>query len=162
MAPSEIGASTAIRRVRAGDVPAVVALVTEVLGEFGLRFGEGSDTDLDLARLPASYDDHDGAFWVAVGPGNELVGTCGVFPLGPGTWELRKMYVRPASRGLGLGQRLLDASIAWFVDKGAREVVLDTTEQMDRAIALYESNGFIRDDAHRRGARCSRGYVRRL
>jgi len=40
--------------------------------------------------------------------------------------------------------------------------VLDTTEQMTRAIRFYEDNGFVRDDAQRRGARCSRGYVREL
>ncbi len=139
-----------------------MALVAEVLAEFGLHFGVGCETDHPLTRLPASYDDAGGAFWVAIDGSGALLGTCGVYPLSPGVWELRKMYVSRSSRGLGLGKRLLDASIAWLRARGAREVVLDTTEQMQRAIALYERNGFVRDDAHRRGARCSRGYVRRL
>jgi putative acetyltransferase len=75
-----------------------------------------------------------------------LLGTCGVFPLGGGDWELRKMYLDAAARGRGVGRRL----------------VLDTTEQMTRAIAFYEANGFVRDDAQVRGSRCSRGYARTL
>jgi ribosomal protein S18 acetylase RimI-like enzyme len=45
---------------------------------------------------------------------------------------------------------------------GAGRIVLDTTEQMTRAIAFYEANGFARDDAQVRGTRCSRGYARRI
>ena len=41
-------------------------------------------------------------------------------------------------------------------------LVLDTTEQMTRAIRFYEENGFVRDDTQVRGSRCSRGYVRDL
>jgi ribosomal protein S18 acetylase RimI-like enzyme len=41
-------------------------------------------------------------------------------------------------------------------------MVLDTTEQMTRAIALYERNGFSRDDSLRRAARCTRGYARAI
>lgn len=41
-------------------------------------------------------------------------------------------------------------------------MVLDTTEAMGAAIAFYERHGFVRDDTQIRGARCTRGYVRRL
>lgn len=142
-------------------MPATVALVRDVLAEYGLRFGEGAATDEEVTRLPSSYADHGGAFWVADRAGM-LLGTCGVFPVAPGTFELRKMYLRPEARGLGLGRRLLDEALAWLRDRAAEQLVLDTTEQMGRAIAFYESNGFVRDDTQRRGARCSRGYLRRL
>jgi putative acetyltransferase len=158
----EPAAPATLRMVREDDVPAVVDLVRETLAEFALRFGEGSTTDAELLGLPSSYDARGGAFWVAVDGGGSVVGTCGLFPVGSGDYELRKMYLRPASRGKGLGQRLLDASVAWARSQGAARIVLDTTEQMTRAIAFYEANGFVRDDAHRRGARCSRGYVREL
>ena len=140
----------------------MVALVRETLAEFGLRFGEGSKTDDELARLPASYDSAGGAFWVAVDEGGCVIGTCGVFPVAPGDMELRKMYLHPRSRGTGLGKLLLEESIAWCRARGAGRIVLDTTEQMTRAIAFYEANGFERDDAQVRGSRCSRGYARRI
>lgn|GEM_PF-198761 len=151
-----------VRPATSGDVADVVALVKQTLAEFGLAFGQGSATDDELARLPASYEQSGGAFWVAVDPGGKLLGTCGVQPVGAGTFELRKMYLRPGARGLGLGQRLLDEALSWTRARGARRMVLDTTEQMTRAIRFYEANGFVRDDAQIRGARCSRGYVREL
>lgn len=146
-----------IRPVHADDVPAVIALVREVLAEFGLEFGRGSATDAELYDLPASYEAHGGAFWVARA-GGEIRGTCGVFPVSDATFELRKMYLRPASRGLGLGQKLLDEALRWTREHGAKHVVLDTVHEMTRAIAFYEANGFVRDDSQVRGARCSRGY----
>jgi putative acetyltransferase len=150
-----------LRFARSEDVPAIVAVVREVLAEFGLTFGEGAATDEELLRLPASYEDAGGAFWVAC-DGDLVVGTCGVFPVAPKTVELRKMYLERAARRTGLGQRLLDTSIAWSRERGHTAMVLDTTDKMERAIAFYEANGFARDDRQIRGARCSRGYRRAL
>ncbi len=150
-----------ISPITAEDVPEVVRLVADVLAEFGLEFGTGSATDAQLHGLPGSYTAHGGAFWVAR-RGGELLGTCGVFPIDPTTYELRKMYLRPASRGLGVGKQLLDVAIGWARERGATHMVLDTIHEMSRAIAFYEAHGFVRDDRQIRGARCSRGYVRAL
>jgi putative acetyltransferase len=147
-----------IREALAGDIPAIVELVTVTLAEFGLAFGVGAPTDEQLQHLPASYADHGGRFWVAL-DGNALVGTAGVFPVAPATFELRKMYLRPATRGSGLGKRLLDTAITWSREHGATSLVLDTVEAMTRAIGFYERHGFVRDDTQRRGSRCSRGYA---
>jgi len=150
-----------IREAQATDVPAVLALVADVLAEFGLEFGKGSPTDAELHDLPASYTSRGGAFWVALESG-KLIGTCGVFPVAPPTYELRKMYLRDVSRGAGLGKRLLDEAVGWTRRQGGARLVLDTVEQMTRAIAFYEANGFVRDDGEIRGARCTRGYARVL
>lgn len=153
--------ATVVRLVEPSDVASVLALVADVLGEFGLEFGKGSPTDAELHGLPASYTSNGGAFWVAL-HGDKLLGTCGVFPVAPHTFELRKMYLRGASRGLGLGKRLLDTAIEWVRAHDGTRVVLDTIEQMTRAIVFYEANGFVRDDAQKRASRCTRGYVRVL
>jgi putative acetyltransferase len=151
-----------IRPVTARDVPDVIELVATTLAEFGLEFGKGSPTDEELHQLPASYVERGGQFWIARAESGELLGTAGMFRLSPAMFELRKMYLRPASRGLGLGKQLLDASLAWSKSQGATHVVLDTMEKMTRAIAFYEAHGFVRDDTHIRGSRCSRGYIRTL
>jgi GNAT superfamily N-acetyltransferase len=150
-----------IRLAERADVPGVIELVTETLAEFGLAFGVGAETDDQLRGLPASYADGGGAFWVAL-DGGALVGTCGVFPVAPDALELRKMYLRPAARGRGVGAQLLAEATAWARARGAAWLVLDTVEAMTRAIAFYEAHGFVRDDAQRRGSRCSRGYAKRL
>jgi putative acetyltransferase len=152
------GGEVVVRAVREGDVDAVVALVRHVLAEFGLEFGAGTSTDDELLRLPRSYDDHGGALWVAEHEGR-IVATCGVFPVAERTYELRKMYLHADSRGLGVGKRLLVHAITWVRAHGGQRIVLDTTEQMTRAIAFYEAHGFVRDDREIRGARCSRGYA---
>ena len=152
---------TSIRPVTAADVPAVVDLVTRTLAEFNLRFGVGTPTDEPIRSLPSSYTDAGGAFWVAVAD-NTIVGTCGVYPVEPGIFELRKMYLDPAARGTGVAARMLDAAIDFARSKGATAIVLDTLTEMTRAIAFYEHHGFTRDDSQIRGTRCSRGYIRRL
>lgn len=151
-----------VREVTGGDVSAVVSLVREVLAEFGLTFGAGSETDAQVMALPASYRDHGGNFWVAVDDTGALLGTAGVFPVGEATYELRKMYLNGAARGRGVGASLFETARAWTVAQGGARMVLDTTEQMTRAIAFYETHGFVRDDAQVRGGRCSRGYARTL
>lgn len=146
-----------LRPVTRADVPRVVELVRTVLAEFGLEFGVGSPTDEQIEQLPDSYTECGGIFWVAEKDG-EFIGTCGVYPLGSRVFELRKMYLRPAARGLGIGQRLLDESIAFARERGGSMLVLDTVDGMHGAIRLYERNGFVRDDAHLRGSRCTRAY----
>ncbi|NVB76957.1 MAG: GNAT family N-acetyltransferase [Kofleriaceae bacterium] len=150
-----------VRPVERADVPAVVELVRDVLAEFGLEFGKGSPTDAQLLELPDAYAARGGAFWIATVDGR-LAGTCGVFPVAPEVYELRKMYLLPSTRGLGLGKRLLDVAVEWTSARGGTHLVLDTIDAMARAIAFYEANGFVRDDAQIRGARCTRGYARRL
>jgi putative acetyltransferase len=151
-----------LRRVQAADVPAVVEVVRETLAEYGLTFGEGAATDAPLLALPASYEAEGGAFWVVTRPDGAVVGTCGVAPVEPGVFELRKMYLRPETRGTGVAQRLLETCVAWCRAQGGSRLVLDTIHEMTRAIRFYERNGFARDDTQVRGSRCSRGYARDL
>lgn len=149
-----------IRPVTAADVPGVIALITATLAEFDLVFGQGSATDEPIRMLPSSYTEAGGAFWVAVS--DIVLGTCGVYPDGAATFELRKMYIDPRARGAGVGKRLLDTAVEFARSRGATSLVLDTLDTMTRAIGFYEAHGFTRDDAQIRGTRCTRGYVRPL
>jgi putative acetyltransferase len=146
-----------VTSVTAADVPEVVALVRDVLAEFGIAFGIGAATDAQLLSLPQSYTDAGGVFFVARQDG-ALLGTAGLFPVRDGGLELRKMYLRPAARGLGAGRALWAECLAFAKARGARRIVLDTTEQMQAAIRFYERLGFVRDDAQITAPRCSRGY----
>ena len=58
--------------------------------------------------------------------------------------ELKRMYLRQAQRGRGLGKRLLATALDWARANGAASVKLDTTESMQAARALYEAYGFRR------------------
>lgn len=148
---------TKIRLAVKSDVVEIVGLVQSVLEEFGLQFGKGSDSDLQVSGLPESYTSHGGIFWV-VTLENKVVGTCGLFPVGNDIYELRKMYVNRAARGLGLGKQLYNKALDWVQQHGGRQIVLDTVHHMERAIKFYESHGFVRDDSQIKGERCNRGY----
>jgi putative acetyltransferase len=147
-----------VRPITTAEVPAAIALVRATLPEFGLKFGEGSPTDEQMFALPGSYRDEGGEFFVALDEEGALFGTAGVIPVEPGVFELRKMYLAPASRGQGVGKKLLAACLEFCRAKNAKSVVLDTLTEMKQAVGFYERNGFVRDDAQIRGSRCSRGY----
>ncbi len=68
------------------------------------------------------------------------------------------MYLRPQTRGHGVGKHLFEACLAFCRARSSQRMVLDTRENMIAAIAFYETRGFVRDDAQKRGARCTRGY----
>lgn len=56
--------------------------------------------------------------------------------------ELLGMWVAPEARGLGVGQRLIDAAAGFAYERGVRRLGLWVTEINDRARALYERAGF--------------------
>lgn len=60
----------------------------------------------------------------------------------PGVAKLRLFLLEPDARGLGLGQRLLDACLAFAVEAGYDQIRLWTHESHKAACALYVKNGF--------------------
>ena len=70
-------------------------------------------------------------------------GVAGVLLKGDGAAELKRMYVRPAFRGLGLGHALLYRALDAARRLGAQRIVLDTwPRHQGTAFALYQAAGF--------------------
>jgi ribosomal protein S18 acetylase RimI-like enzyme len=85
--------------------------------------------------------------------GDSILGTCALMQVEPGVYELTKMAVAPAARGLGIGRKLIERAIAEFQSLGARELFLETNTKLAPAIRLYESVGFehqptVKPDTH--------------
>jgi len=55
---------------------------------------------------------------------------------------VKRLYVSPEGRGLGLGGKLVEAVVREAVRIGYREMMLDTLPSMAEAIALYRKSGF--------------------
>jgi cytidylate kinase len=78
-------------------------------------------------------------------PGLGIVGTCALQRTGPDAFELTKMGVREAARGMKAGEFLLEAAIARAQELGATRLYLLTNHKCAAAIHLYEKLGFVHD-----------------
>jgi GNAT superfamily N-acetyltransferase len=85
---------------------------------------------------------HDGAeFQLAVMAG-EAVGCGAVQPLGPGVGEIKRMYVRPEYRGLGLSRRILASLEEYARRSGVHTLRLESCTALQIANRLYTSSGY--------------------
>jgi ribosomal protein S18 acetylase RimI-like enzyme len=97
----------------------------------------------ELAALPGAYAPPAGALVLARDAAGAPVGCAALRPLAePGCCEMKRLYVAPAARGLGLGRALMDAIVGEAARLGYREVRLDTLPSMTTAIAMYCAAGF--------------------
>lgn len=97
--------------------------------------------DQELAELPGAYAPPSGALLVAR-DGDAAAGCVALRRIDPGTGEMKRMYVREAFRGAGLGRRLALAIIEEARQRRYARVVLDTLPKLSAAIALYRDLGF--------------------
>ena len=96
---------------------------------------------------PAVFTEPAGVFLVAVVDG-EAVGCGGIRTIGPERAEVKHLYVRPSTRGTGLGRALLEELERRASVLGATEVVLDTNARLEAAQGLYRSAGYAEVDPY--------------
>jgi DNA-binding MarR family transcriptional regulator/N-acetylglutamate synthase-like GNAT family acetyltransferase len=103
-------------------------------------------TDIDLLENPrARIVEPGGAILFVEAPGLGVVGTCALKKTGEAAFELTKMGVTAAARGLKAGEFLLAATIARAKALGAETLYLLSNKKSVAAIHLYEKLGFVHD-----------------
>ena len=105
--------------------------------------------DAELASLPGKYAPPFGELMLAYSLDGDPLGCVAVRPLeGNAVCEMKRLYVRPAARGLGIGGALVAAIIKSAQELGYAEMKLDTLPSMAEAFALYKRFGFLEIPAY--------------
>ncbi|MBY0308561.1 MAG: GNAT family N-acetyltransferase [Phycisphaerales bacterium] len=132
----------------AAELDSARALFTEygrVITDVAGRSLEHQGFDRELETLPGLYAPPRGRMYLACVDG-EPIGCAALRPLdrlGPGVGEVKRMYVRPERRGLGLGHALIRRLVADARQIGYRTLKLDTSTNMLAAQHVYRAAGFV-------------------
>jgi ribosomal protein S18 acetylase RimI-like enzyme len=122
-----------------------VAALTDAPHAFKSRLADwhrgGEETWRARLTLPGAHN------LVALLDG-EPVGMASGVPGAGGVRELRSVWVGPAARGRGVGDRLVAAVEAWARSTGATTLELTVFPDNGPAIALYRRHGFADTDRH--------------
>ncbi len=104
--------------------------------------------DEELAELPGKYSPPDGRLYLAVS-GGKYAGCIGLRRFKDGVCEMKRLYVRPEFRGLGIGNALIEKIIADAKAIGYEKMRLETIkERMGKAVEIYEERGFVKIEAY--------------
>ena len=133
-----------IRPIELADVPALLTIIANSRGEYGI--GAKGVPLLEPAdhALYANYQRQRTLYFVAL-LGGEVVGGAGVAPLAgadPLTCELQRMYLCPDARGRGIGDALLERCLAAAKQFLYVRCYLETVAQMQAALEFYGRHGF--------------------
>jgi putative acetyltransferase len=133
-----------LRPIEKDDNKEIAGLIRSVFREFkidrpGTVYTDPTTDDLyTLFRTPGS------AYWIALEK-DIIIGGCGIYPtpgLPEGCAELVKLYLLPAERGKGIGRMLIERSIETARQLGYRQLYLESFPELNKAIGLYEKQGF--------------------
>ena len=134
-------AGFAIRRALPEDHAAVARELADYLSYIGDAL-DAEGLDHDIAHWQEEYDGRTGVLLVVADAAGEVVGTAAVRLLEPGVGEIKRMWLRPAWQGRGLGRRLMDACLDEARRLGSRALRLDTQAKLEAAVGLYRAYGF--------------------
>jgi ribosomal protein S18 acetylase RimI-like enzyme len=145
-----------IRRAGSADAEAVAAIGAETFIETFGHLYPPSDLETYLAeaynleRTRADLADPAKATWLVEADGDvvgyALVGPCGLPrpDVTPECGELKRIYLRKARQGGGLGARLFAETMTWLQSRGPRAVWLGVWSENHGAQRFYDRHGFAK------------------
>lgn len=124
------------------DLEATKALFNAYAASLGVNLSY-QNFALEMAAMPGKYAPPKGELLLARHGRGAAIGCVGLRPLADdGICEMKRLYVAPEGRGLGLGKALAEAIVREARRIGYREMRLDTLPSLVAAIALYQRMGF--------------------
>ncbi|MEO8088711.1 MAG: GNAT family N-acetyltransferase [Gemmatimonadales bacterium] len=138
-----MAAATGLTIATAGSAPDI-ATVRLLFEEYAASLGADGcfqEFEQELATLPGRYAPPDGRLLLAR-DGSEVAGCVALRRLEAGICEMKRLYIRDAFRGRGLGRMLVEALAQEARVAGYGRMRLDTLPTLGAAIALYRQLGF--------------------
>lgn len=136
--------TASISAIQAQDNEKICSIIKSVGEEFG-AIGEGyGPSDPEVNAMSLHYTRKKKSLYLVARLDGKIVGGCGVAPFNQSNHmcELKKLFLLPESRGLGLGRQLSLFCLEFAQQQGFKQCYLDTLSSMKAAIALYENIGF--------------------
>ena len=124
-----------IKRTEANDpdFPYLVAMLNRELHE---KYG-------DLQLVYDTYNQISTLDTVVIGYVNDAPSACGCFKkIDEQTVEIKRMFVKPAERNIGVASGVLGELEVWAKEDGFSSVILETAIKQYEAIAFYEKQGY--------------------
>ncbi|WP_372881991.1 GNAT family N-acetyltransferase [Psychromonas sp.] len=133
-----------ISPIQAVDDPVICNIIRTVGAEYG-AVGEGfGPADPEVMNMSRYYLPEQASLYLIARLDGEIVGGCGIAPFNNSKTicELRKLFLLPRARGLGIGKKLTGQCLDFAQAAGFKQCYLDTLANMDSAIGLYQKLGF--------------------
>lgn len=130
-----------IRLEQDAEIRTIIKAVGAEFGAVGEGFGP-SDPEVDAMSQHYTLDNK--SLYLVATLNGKIVGGCGLAPFNSSAQvcELKKLFLLPESRGLGLGKALSEQCLSFATAQGFSSCYLDTLSTMNAAIKLYEKLGF--------------------
>ena len=143
--------------MKQAEGPEDIARVRQLFEEYAASLGFDlcfQSFDKELAGLPGDYAPPDGRLFLAIH--DEQPAGCVALhrfvdaKSAERICEIKRLYVRPAFRGRGVGKELIERVITEAREMGYTRMRLDTvTGVMNKAIAMYREYGFVEIESYR-------------
>lgn len=128
----------------AEDLESAVQLFTTYTDSLGIDLSY-QNYGTEIANMPGRYAPPTGELFLCRNnTTGKAIGCVGFRDLNPalGWCEMKRLYVSPAGRGMGIGSALLEKAMETARNLGYKQIVLDTLSSMTQAIELYKRKGF--------------------
>jgi len=132
-------------QIQLEDDPILSPLIKRIFEEFGIDIPGTVYTDPTTDHLSELFQTEGSVYWVAR-ENEKILGGCGVFPtaaLPEGYAELVKLYLSKDARGKGIGRSLMEKCFESAKTLGYTHLYLESFPQLEKAVSLYEKNGFV-------------------
>ena len=124
--------------------------IKELILEYTQRLGRDltfQNLNEELQNPAKKYTAPEGELLVAV-DNSEVLGMIAYHKLSEDCCEMKRLYVKPACRGMKLGEKLIAELLRHAKRAGYKEMVLDTIIPLQSAIHLYKKFGFVECEAY--------------